>query len=142
MAELGREEGWRRSDDEFPESVRATSGRLRECDSQVIGPSKPAEIVQPAFAGITTAAAEQWPAIGAPSAKSMGDDPDRAAPPADDLADTNLSWVRLSRTIFSFVMVDSFSLNQNRSLPSQARDQNVSGPPPFLLIAVTVGSFS
>jgi hypothetical protein len=54
---------------------------------KLVGPSRLADIAQPAFAGITTAAAEQQLAIGAPSAESTRNDPDRAAPPADDRAD-------------------------------------------------------
>ncbi|MBO0758321.1 MAG: hypothetical protein J2P54_20920, partial [Bradyrhizobiaceae bacterium] len=104
MAALGREEGWRRGRRRISGkrlrniqmlksqgmSNRAIAHRLGVCENAIrklVGPSKPAEIAQPAFAGITTAVAEQRLAIGAPSAESMGDDSDRAAPPADDHAD-------------------------------------------------------
>jgi transposase len=103
MAALGREEGWRRGRRrisgkrlrtiEMPKSEgtsnRAIAHRLgvnEKAIRKLVGPSKPTDIAQPVFAGITTAATEQQLA-GAPSAESTGDDPDRAAPPADDCAD-------------------------------------------------------
>jgi hypothetical protein len=49
---------------------------------KLVGPSKPADMVQPAFAGITTGQAEHQPPITAPAAESGGD-PGRAAPPDD-----------------------------------------------------------
>jgi hypothetical protein len=48
---------------------------------KLVGPSKPVDGAQLAFAGITTAAA------GKPPAKSPGDDVDRAAPSAEDRVD-------------------------------------------------------
>jgi transposase len=105
MAALGREEGWRRGRRRISGkrlrtverlksegmSNRAIAHRLGVSEMAIrklVGPSKPpADIAQPTFAGITTAAAEQQLAIDAASAESTGDDPDRAAPPADDLTD-------------------------------------------------------
>src|ERR1700716_2343028 len=99
MAALGREEGWRRG------RRRISGKRLRSIEMlksqgmsnrviahrlgvnekairKLVGPSKPAESAQLAFAGITTAAAGKPPA----SAKSTDDDADRATPSAEDLA--------------------------------------------------------
>jgi transposase len=99
MAALGREEGWRRG------RRRIRGKRLRSIEMlksqgmsnrviahrlgvnekairKLVGPSKPAESAQLAFAGITTAAAGKPPA----SAKSTDDDADRATPSAEDLA--------------------------------------------------------
>jgi transposase len=105
MAALGREEGWRRGRRRISGkrlrtierlksegmSNRAIAHRLGVSEMAIrklVGPSKPAaDIGQPTFAGITTAAAEQQLAIDAASAESTGDDPDRAAPPADDRTD-------------------------------------------------------
>jgi transposase len=101
MAALGREEGWRRG------RRRISGTRLRTIESlksegmsnraiahrlgvtekairKLVGPSNPADVAQPVFAGITTAAAGQQSTIGAPSAESTGDNPDRTAPAAND----------------------------------------------------------
>ena len=102
MAALGREEGWRhgrrrisgrrlRSIEVLKSqgmSNRAIAHRLGVSEKAVrklVGPSKPAESAQFAFAGMTTAATGHPPA--APSAKSTGDDADRAVPSAKDSAD-------------------------------------------------------
>src|SRR5439155_15274721 len=53
---------------------------------KLVGPSKPAESAQLAFAGMATAAVGQPPMAGVPSAKSTGDDADRATPSAKDRA--------------------------------------------------------
>jgi hypothetical protein len=69
-------------------SNRAIAHRLGVRENAIrklVGPSKPIDIAQPASAGITTA--EPQLAIDAPSAPSRGDDPDRAASPADHRAD-------------------------------------------------------
>jgi transposase len=105
MAALCRDEGWRRGRRRISGkrlrtieklksegmSNRAIAHRLGVCENAIrklVGSSNPAaDIAQPAFAGIATAAAEQQRAIGAASAKSTGDDPDRIAPPADDRTD-------------------------------------------------------
>jgi transposase len=99
MAALGREEGWRRG------RRRVSAKRLRSIEMlksqgmsnreiahrlgvsekairKLIGPSKPAESAQLAFAGMTTAAAGNPPAV--PSATSTDDDADRAMPSAKD----------------------------------------------------------
>ena len=103
MAALGRDEGWRRGRRRIAGkrvrsiemlksqgmSNRAIAHRLGVSEMAIrklVGPSKPADIVQPAFAGITTGQAEHPPPISAPAAQS-GDDPGRAAPP-DDRAET------------------------------------------------------
>src|SRR5215467_11910084 len=106
MAALGRDEGWRRGRRRIRGkrlrtierlksegmSNRAIAHRLGISETAIrklLGSSKPAaDIAQPAFAEITTAAAAQKPAIGVPSAKSKGNDPDSAAPPANDRTDT------------------------------------------------------
>jgi transposase len=97
MAALGREEGWRRGrrrisgkrlrSIEMLKSQgmgnRAIAHRLGVSEKAIrklVGPSKPAESGQLAFAGITTAAAGKPPT----SAKSTGDDADRATPLAED----------------------------------------------------------
>jgi transposase len=102
MAALGREEGWRRGRRRISGkrlrtiemlksqgmSNRAIAHRLGVRENAIrklVGPSKPIDIAQPASAGITSA--EQQLAIDAPSAASRGDDPDRAASPADHRAD-------------------------------------------------------
>jgi transposase len=99
MAALGREEGWRRGrrrisgkrlrSIEMLKSQgmgnRAIAHRLGVSEKAIrklVGPSKPAESGQLAFAGITTAAAGKPPT----SAKSTGDDADRATPLAEDRA--------------------------------------------------------
>ena len=102
MAALGREEGWRRG------RRRVSAKRLRSIDilksqgmsnraiahrlgvsekavRKLVGPSQPAESAQLAFAGMTTAATGHPPAVS--SAKSTGDDADRATPSAKDSAD-------------------------------------------------------
>jgi transposase len=105
MAALGREAGWRRGRRRISGkrlrtiemlksqgmSNRAIAHRLGVSEMAIrklVGATKPADIAQPAFAGITTAAAEKPPAERVPSAASTGDDPDRAAPPADHRADS------------------------------------------------------
>jgi hypothetical protein len=103
MAALGREAGWR------PGRRRISGKRLRSIEMlksegmsnraiahrlgvsekairKLVGPSKPAENAQLGFAGITTAAAGKPRATGAPSARSTGDDADRATPSAEDRA--------------------------------------------------------
>jgi Transposase protein len=98
MAALGREEGWRRGRRRISgrrlrsiemlksqgTSNRAIAHRLGVSEKAIrklVGPSKPAESAQHAFAGIT-------PAAGEPptSAKSTGDDPDRATSSVDERA--------------------------------------------------------
>ena len=103
MAALGREEGWRRGRRRISGkrlrsiemlksqgmSNRAIAHRLGVSEKAIrklVGPLKPAESAQLAFAGMTTAAAGQPPAAGVPSAKSTGDDADRATPSAKDRA--------------------------------------------------------
>ena len=100
MAALGRDEGWRRGRRRIAGkrlrsiemlksqgmSNRAIAHRLGVSEMAIrklVGPSKPADMVQPAFAGITTGQAEHQPPITAPAAESGGD-PGRAAPPDDD----------------------------------------------------------
>src|SRR5271168_271232 len=100
MAALGREEGWRpgrrrisgkrlRSIEMLKSegmSNRAIAHRLGVSEKAIrdlVGPSEPAASAQLAFAGMTTAAAGQ-PAARVPSAKSTGDDADRATPSAED----------------------------------------------------------
>jgi transposase len=99
MAALGGEEGWRRGRRRVSGkrlrsiemlktqgmSNRAIAHRLGVSEKAIrklIAPSKPTESAQLAFAGITTAAAGKPPA----SAKSTGDDADRAMPSAEDRA--------------------------------------------------------
>src|ERR1700681_3907865 len=101
MAALGREEGWRRGRRRISGqrlrsiellksqgmSNRAIAHRLGVSEKAIrklVGPSKPADGGQLAFAGITTAAAGKPPALGVPSAKSIGDAADRVAPSAQD----------------------------------------------------------
>jgi len=102
MAALGREEGWR------PGRRRVSSKRLRSIEvlksqglsnravahrlgvdekaiRKLVGPSKPAENEQLAFAGMTSAAAETPPAV--PSAQPPSDDAPHAMPCAKDNAD-------------------------------------------------------
>jgi transposase len=102
MVALGREEGWRRG------RRRVSAKRLRSIEilksqgmsnreiahrlgvsekaiRKLVGPSKPVESTQLAFAGMTTAAAGNPPAV--PSAKSTDDDADRATPSAKDSTD-------------------------------------------------------
>src|SRR5712691_10954848 len=102
MAALGREQGWRRGRRRISGkrlrsiemlksqgmSNRAIAHRLGVSEKAIrklVGPSKPAESVQHAFAEMTSAAG-QPPAAGVPSAKSTGDDVDRATPSAKDRA--------------------------------------------------------
>jgi transposase len=99
MAALGREEGWRRGRRRISGkrlrsiemlksqgmSNRAIAHRLGVSEKAIrklVGPSKPAESAQLAFAGITTTAAGEPPT----SAKSTGDDADRATSSAEDRA--------------------------------------------------------
>src|ERR1700674_2186175 len=101
MAGLGREEGWSRGRRRISGrrlrsiellksegmSNRAIAHRLGVSEKAIrklIGPSKPAESAQLAFAEITIAAAGKPPATGMPSAMSTGDAADRAPPSADD----------------------------------------------------------
>jgi transposase len=102
MAALGREEGWRRGRRRISGkrlrsiellksqgmSNRAIAHRLGVSEKAIrklVGPSKPAESAQLAFAGMTTAAAAQPPAAGVPSAKPAGA-ADHATPSAKDRA--------------------------------------------------------
>jgi transposase len=103
MAVLCREEGWRRGRRRISGkrlrsiemlksqgmSNRAIAHRLGVSEKAVrklAGPSKPAESAQLAFAEITAAAARKPPTTGVPSAKSTGDDADRAMSSAEDRA--------------------------------------------------------
>src|SRR6202521_6200860 len=101
MAGLGREEGWSRGRRRISGrrlrsiellksegmSNRAIAHRLGVSEKAIrklIGPSKPAESAQLAFAEITTAG--KPPATGVPSATSIGDGADRVTPSAEDRA--------------------------------------------------------
>jgi len=101
MAALGREEGWRRGRRRISGkclraiemlknegvSNRTIAHRLGVTENAVrklVGASKPTEIAQPGFAGITTAAA----ATRLSSGPADDDDVDRATPPADHRADS------------------------------------------------------
>jgi transposase len=103
MATLGREEGWRRGRRRISGkrlrsievlksqgmSNRAIAHRLGVSEKAIrklIGPSKPADGAQLAFAEITTAAAGDPPAARVSSATSTGDAADRATPSAEDRA--------------------------------------------------------
>jgi hypothetical protein len=104
MAALGRAEGWcrgrRRMSGKRLRSIellksqgvsnRAIAHRLGVSEKAIrklIGPLKPAESAQLAFAEITTAAAEKPPTTaGVSSAKSTGDAADRAPPSAENRA--------------------------------------------------------
>jgi transposase len=105
MAALGREEGWRRGRRRISGkrlrtiemlknegvSNRTIAHRLGVTENAIrklVGPAKPDDIAQPAFAAIAVATAEKPRAAHVPSATVIGDDPDRAAPPADHGADT------------------------------------------------------
>jgi transposase len=104
MAALAREAGWRRG------RRRISGKRLRTIEMlksqgmsnrtiahrlgvnenairKLVGPSRPADIAQSTFAGITTVMAEKPPATHVPSATVIGADVDHATPPADDDAD-------------------------------------------------------
>jgi transposase len=100
MAALGREAGWcrgrRRISGKRLRSIemlksqgmsnRAIAHRLGVSEKAIrklVGPSKPDESAQLAFAGIMIAAGKP-PAPGVPSAESAGDAADRALPSADD----------------------------------------------------------
>jgi transposase len=100
-AALGWQKGWRRGRRRVPGkrlraiemlksqgmSNRAIAHRLGVSEKAIrklIGPSKPADIAQPTFAGITSAAPGELQAIGVPSATSTDDDADRTMPSADD----------------------------------------------------------
>jgi transposase len=115
MAALAQEAGWRRGRRRIPGkrlrtiemlknqgmSNREIAHRLgvnEKAIRKLVGPSKPVDIMQPAFTGTTTATAEKAPATPVSSATATGDDADRstlptdddvdrAAPPADDRAD-------------------------------------------------------
>jgi transposase len=101
MAALGGEEGWRRGRRRISGkrlrsieilksqgmSNRAIAHRLGVSEKAIrklVGPSKPAESAQLAFAEMTTAATGTPPAPRVPSAKSTGDDADRTTPSAED----------------------------------------------------------
>jgi transposase len=101
MAALGREEGWsrgrRRISGKRLRSIevlksqgmsnRAIAHRLGVSEKAIrklVGPWKPAESAQLAFAEITTAVAGKPPATRVPSAKSTGDAADHATPSAED----------------------------------------------------------
>src|SRR5215468_6280689 len=108
MAALGREAGWRRGRRRISGkrlrtietlksqgmSNRAIAHRLGVSEMAIrklVGPSKPTDIAQPTFAGITTATAEKPPATHVPSAPSVDDEVDRVTPPAENSAsDRNL----------------------------------------------------
>src|ERR1017187_10926950 len=97
MAALGREEGWRRGRRRISGkrlrsiemlksqgmSNRAIAHRLgisEKAIRKLVGPLKPAESAQLAFAGMTTAAAGQPLAAPGPSAKSNRAASDRGPP--------------------------------------------------------------
>jgi transposase len=101
MAALAQEAGWRRGQRRISGkrlrtiemlknqgmSNRAIAHRLgvnEKAIRKLVGPSKPIDITQPAFAGATTAAAEKPPATPVSSATTTGDDADRSTPSADD----------------------------------------------------------
>src|SRR5271165_6512509 len=103
MAALDREEGWRRGRRRIAGkrlrtiemlksqgmSNRAIAHRLGVSEKAIrklVGPSKPTERAQLAFAAITTAAAGKPPTTRVPSAKSTGDAPDCPTPSAEDRA--------------------------------------------------------
>jgi transposase len=103
MAALAQEAGWRRGQRRISGkrlrtiemlknqgmSNRAIAHRLgvnEKAIRKLVGPSKPIDITQPAFAG-TTAAAEKQPATRVSSATATGDDDDRSTPAADDDVD-------------------------------------------------------
>jgi transposase len=108
MAALGGEAGWRRGRRRISGkrlrsiemlksegiSNRAIAHRLGVSEKAIrklVGASKPTDIAQLAFTGITTATAGKPPATDEPSAKSTGTDADRARPSAEDCAgDLNL----------------------------------------------------
>jgi transposase len=112
MAALGREEGWRhgrrrisgkrlRSIEMLKNqemSNRAIAHRLGVSEKAIrklVGPSKPEESAQFAFAGMTSTAAGQPLAVCRPSAKSTDDDADRTTPSAKDSADRLLAYLGL-----------------------------------------------
>jgi transposase len=103
MAALGREEGWRRGRRRISGprlrsvellksqgmSNRAIAHRLgvnEKAIRKLVGPSKPAESAQLAFAGMTTAAMGAPSAAGVSPANSRDDAADGAAPSAKDRA--------------------------------------------------------
>jgi transposase len=103
MAALDREEGWRRGRRRIAGkrlrtiemlksqgmSNRAIAHRLGVSEKAIrklVGPSKPTERAQLAFAAITTAAAGKPPTTRVPSAKSTGDAADCTTPSAEDRA--------------------------------------------------------
>jgi transposase len=104
MAALAQEAGWRRGQRRISGkrlrtiemlknqgmSNRAIAHRLgvnEKAIRKLVGPSKPVDITQPAFAGTMTAAAEKPPATHVSSATATGDDADRSPPSADDNVD-------------------------------------------------------
>ena len=108
MAALAREEGWRhgrrrisgkrlhmiemlKNEGMSNRTIAHRLGVNEKAIRKLVGPSKPAAIAQPTFAGITTAAAEKRSAARAPSAPTIGDKVDRVTPPAENRAsDSNL----------------------------------------------------
>src|SRR6266700_5480650 len=75
-------------------SNRAVAHRLGVSEKAIrklVGPSKPAESAQLAFAGMMTTKAGAPPAAGVPSAKSTDDDADGSAPSAKDRAGDQIS---------------------------------------------------
>src|SRR6266446_3328023 len=103
MAALGRAEGWgrgrRRISGKRLRSIellksqgmsnRAIAHRLGVSEKAIrklVGPSKPIESAQIAFAELTTAAAGKPTTTDVPSANSTGDDADHATPSAEDRA--------------------------------------------------------
>jgi transposase len=103
MAALGREEGWRRGRRRVSGkrlrsiemlksqgmSNRAIAHRLGVSEKAIrklVGPSESADSGQLAFAGMTTTAAGTPLVTRVPSARSPGDDVDRATPSAKDRA--------------------------------------------------------
>src|SRR6267142_686598 len=99
MAALGKEEGWRRgrrrisgkrlrsiemlkSQGMSNQAIAHRLGVSEKAIRNLVGPSKSADSAQLAFAGMTSVAAGNPPAV--PSATSTGDDADRATPSAKD----------------------------------------------------------
>src|SRR6266446_9755542 len=127
MAALGREQGWRRGRRRISGkrlrsiemlksqrmSNRAIAHRLGVSEKAVrklVGPSKPAASAQLAFAEIATAAAGKSPTTDVPSAKSTGDDADRATPSAEDRAGERDPQDRKSTRLNSSHLVISYAV--------------------------------
>jgi transposase len=104
MAALAQKAGWRRGQRRISGkrlrtiemlknqgmSNRAIAHRLgvnEKAIRRLVGPSMPIDTTQPAFAGITTAAAQKPPATRVSSATATGDDTDRSTPSADEDVD-------------------------------------------------------